>query len=262
MSLRGGAHPYLTPDATAGGGAGLSESDLVLLSAYMDGELEGAEREALAQRIEREQTLKAEYEALRASHDVLLAAARPDSAPSEAFAAFGSRLARTLPDEVPVAEALQPSWVRRILIVGIFSVAALLALIVVGRVIEKMGGPKPSGWMLNSPGSKVKFIRESRVLSAEGFEHFLAGDELLVDPQTVVVVQGPMNVKVTACGPAKMSFWLGELHLEEGKLLVEGHGLAARDSFFIRTPDGDVRANGEEAQFQFEVVTQSKVAGP
>ncbi|MCW8129873.1 MAG: hypothetical protein KIS92_05910 [Planctomycetota bacterium] len=259
------AEPLFAPDAAAGGG-GLSEADLVLLSAYLDGELEGAEREALAGRIEREPALKAEYQALRASHDVLIAAARPEvsalPAPSESFAAFGSRLSRALPDEVPVAEALQPSWFRRIFLVGLCAFGGLLALLLVGRFVDKMGGPKPSGWALNSPGAKVKFIREGRVMNADGFEHFLAGDELLVDAQASVLVQGPVGVKVTASGPAKVSFWPGEVHLEEGRLAVEGTGMAARDSFFVRTPDGDVRANGDEEHFQFEVATQPAVPAP
>lgn len=235
----------------------MSESDAVLLSAYLDGELDAGERAALERRLESEPGLKAELEALRASHDVLQAAAGPGReavpARSDQFSTFGSRLAHAVPNELPVAEALQPSKFRRGLILFACAVAALIALGFAGRVMDRMGGPKPSGWSLTVPGEKITFIRQGRVMTVQGHESFLAGDRLLLDPQASAELRGPENLKAVLRGPATITLERFALYLEEGRLAVEGEGPGAAHILNLHTPDGAVRPKPNEGPFRFEV---------
>ncbi|MBI3828061.1 MAG: zf-HC2 domain-containing protein [Planctomycetes bacterium] len=257
MSPRARCHPLFEPRAEGGGSGPLPEADAVLLSAYLDGELDAAERAALDRRLESEPGLKAELEALRASHDVLQAAAGPGRetipARSDQFATFGSRLAQADPGELPVAAALQPSKFRRAFILFACVVAALIALGFAGRVMDRMAGPKPSGWSLTAPGAKITFIRAGRVMTVQGHEAFLAGDRLLLDAQAAAELHGPEGLKAVARGPATLTLERFALYLEEGKLTVEGEGPAAAQILNLRTPDGAVRPKANDGPFRFEV---------
>lgn len=236
----------------------LPEADAVLLSAYLDGELDEAARAGLEKRLAAEPVLREELEALRAAHDVFVQAAKPESsrapAASESFASFGSRLAQAVPGELPVASALPPAYLRRAVIVCVLVLGTLLAASFALRVFSRLGGPQPTGWGVLAQGARVSFVREGRVLTAEGYLPLQAGDLfVLPDAQSEVVLVGPGEVKVSARGPARLTVAYGELEVAEGKLTVEGTGVEAAQSAKLRTPDGLVRPKVSEGAFKFDV---------
>lgn len=234
----------------------LAESDAVLLSALLDGELAGAERAALEERLARDPVLREELESLRASREVLRAAAQSEAraVPSAGFASFGSSLSQAVSAELPVAPARKVPRARRVALVLAAVFLGLWALSLAGRVARRWGGPPASSWRLKGERAEVSVLREGRVVTVRSGDVFWLGDKLALDPGVTASLVGPQGLKTVAAGSAVLVFDQGGgLFLEEGLLTVEGPDAAAAKALKLRTKDGEVAANETSGGFCFEV---------
>ena len=235
-------------------------SDAAGLSAYLDEELEAAEREALDRRLAVEAPLREELEALRASRDLLRAAvvnAAGDGlqAPSQAFLAFGRRLSEVLPDEWPVAPALQPPRLRRALVLTAAALLLLCMLALAGEIVERLGGLPRCGWHLGKSGGAVRVLRAGRLLAPRDAGALRQGDQLRLEAQAEVSLHGPHSERLSGRGPLALVFEPGgSVFLERGKLQVEATAMVGSEIFRLRTPDGEVQGGTTAAgELRFEV---------
>lgn len=230
----------------------ISESDAILLSAYLDGEVDDSERDELERRLAAEPALKEELEALQAERGIMLAAdpgRKPeDGKVSSAFTAFGSRLANVRPDELPVAPALKPPRFRRTLTLLLGAFMAFVLLGIIGDEVSRGRGVRMHAWRLTQSSGQVAVRRGDRMVTIRLPLYFQVNDELQLEEGDQAELAGPGRLKLTLSGPAVLRLQADRyLYLSSGQIVVEGKGRALADELRLRTPDGTVKPQTGEA---------------
>lgn len=248
--------------------APVPEADAVRLSAYLDGELTAEERDALERRLAAEESLRKELEALRASKGLVRAveveAVAGGRAPSSAFATFGSRLSMAAPDEMPVAPALRPPRLRRVLTVAAAGSFGLVLLGIAGGILENFSGPPPCGWQVGKQNGKSTILREGRAVRSNEWQRLHLKDRFCLEAGSPAEFQGPWGLHATLSGPAALVFEEDfGLYLEFGKLELnaEARDLPSEWSddipFSVRTPDGSLKPRPKDG-LRFEVSVERR----
>lgn len=236
----------------------VTEGDAVLLSAYLDGELNADERAALEARLEREPRLRQELDALRTGGKWLRAADEAEGPPAPARLAAVSKAlsAGKALEELPVAPALKPSKLRRTVLVAAGVFLGLIALTVVLAVLQILGLPTPCGWRVTPASGKVAIQRGERIVLALDAQGLMVGDRIHLDAQETATLDGPAGLHAQLSGPAVARFEpLGAVFLEAGRMNVMGPDAASALALRLNTPDGVVLPERTGA-FVFEIEVQ------
>lgn len=242
----------------------LSETDAILLSAYLDGELSAEERATLEVRLSREPALNQELEAMRSGGELLRqvdAMHTPQLAdPAACLTTVRHQLRAACPDEgLPVAPALRPSRIRRLSIVALAGVFLVLLLGLVISLLQRMGLPTPCGWDARPLGGTVAIERRDRIVLALDREILLVGDRLHLDQKEEALLSGPSGLRLRVTGPAILRCdGHAAIFVEQGHVEVEGQAFSA-SALHLTTPDGRIRPEDKDA-FDFVVDVKEKRA--
>ncbi len=246
----------------SGSDAPVSETDAVLLSAYLDGELSEDEKIQLEKRLAEEPRLKQEWLQLQAEHKLILAAdpTKKQSAEpvSDTFSKFGSKLALALPSALPVAPALRPPRLRRALTI---MAGLIFGLILLGALTEKKGSGNRqtwSGWRVAGLEGKVLIYRDGKVLDCKKDRKVNWGDRVELTLNSTLTLYGPSELRCTLSESAIMAWRVdGEMRLESGKAYVRASNRKAIQALKLSTPDGDVLPDLKAQPLEFEVKVEN-----